>query len=211
MAPEFQWITAPATPTHPHGIAIWQTYDPSSKADLSASALIADGQLIFIDPVPLDTSALLELTTLAKPTAVVLTNGNHERAAAEYALRYNIPIHAPRPAIPEYTFETVEAFDDGATLPGGLRAITLHGGPEGESALYLNKDGGILFVGDALINVAAWGFIPLPDKYCLDPKALHRSLQKLGDLPLEKIIFAHGEPFISKSKERLQTLLSTLA
>ena len=61
----------------------WQTYAPAVKSDLSCCALRVGGRLVFVDPIPLAKAALADLVADAPPALIVLTNGNHARAAAE--------------------------------------------------------------------------------------------------------------------------------
>jgi hypothetical protein len=58
-------------------------------------------------------------------------------------------------------------------------------------------------VGEALINVAPYGFSMLPEKYCEDAKRGRVSLRKLPRYPVEVLVFAHGLPIVSGAAERL--------
>lgn len=208
MTDEFHWLPLAAPLT---GAAVWQAFDKECRVDLTSSAFVIDGALYFIDPIPLAPEALAELSESGVPAAVIVTNGNHERAAATFARRFGIPIYAPREATPEFESPQAQAatqYDDGALLPGGFRAIRLSGGPAGESALYHEAAGGCLIVGDALINLSTTDFSLLPDKYCLAPKELLRSLQMLAALPIEKLFLAHGLPITERATARLKALLS---
>ena len=62
------------------------------KTELCASAIVTGEGLLFVDPIPLAAEALAELTEIAPPHAIVLTNGNHWRAAAEYRERFGVPV-----------------------------------------------------------------------------------------------------------------------
>lgn len=206
MSAEHQWIEVSPNAA----FAVWAHYDPEVKADLGATAVVSNGELVFIDPVPLAPAALEEISAKGTPKAVVLTNGNHERSAADYAARFGIPIHAPREALPEFTLKEVQPYDAGAELPGNLRAIPLTGGGAGETALY-HAESGSLIIGDAILNAEGWGFCVLPKKYCSDHKALEQSLKKeLPQLSLEKLFFAHGNPIVQNAQEKLAGLLASL-
>jgi glyoxylase-like metal-dependent hydrolase (beta-lactamase superfamily II) len=63
-----------------------------------------------------------------------------------------------------------------------------------------------LVVGDALINLAPHGLMPLPDKYCTDPAKLKTSLRRLLDLPIRRIFFAHGDPILQDGTGRIHQL-----
>jgi glyoxylase-like metal-dependent hydrolase (beta-lactamase superfamily II) len=208
-ADEFQWITRNGDA----GLAFWQAYDPSVKVELSCSALQIGGKLIFIDPIPLVESALEELTSSATPAAVVVTSANHERAAAWYAKRFGIPVYAPAETRPEFeaSLPTMQPFEDGEIILDVLRAIALPGGANGETAFYWPGLGGVLIIGDALINLDATGFDFLPDKYCNDARRLRETARKQLHFPLglRIIAFAHGAPMVTSAKERLDTLIGS--
>ncbi len=174
------------------GLYCWQAYDPSVKADLWSTALRLGEALVFIDPIPLE--PLAELGAGLQPAAVIVTNGNHGRAAVRYGEMFNIPV---------ITHADVA---DGGTVLDELTIIHLPGNGAGEIAVHSRQGGGILTVGDALIHLDALEF--LPAKYCEQPKLARASLQKLLRFPCEVMTFAHGMPIPSGAGKRLRELLS---
>ena len=203
-ASAFRWL-------HPlkdgNGIACWEVYDPESKVDLHATALCMDGNLYFVDPVPLAGGALETLCEAGAPTGVILTNGNHQRATTEYVEAFSIPVMAHVGAAPELTVPVDYLFGDGAMLMGELAVIALPGGAPGESTFYWEDLGGVLIVGDALINLSQTGLIPLPEKYCEDAAQLRQSLARLLPFRVETALFAHGFPLGPNAGAVLQPLL----
>ncbi len=187
-------------------VAIWQAFDPAVKTDLFSTALLTASGLIFIDPIPLEKTALAELTASAKPGAIVLTNGNHARAAAKFRTRFSIPIFAHADAIPTLGISVDREISVGSEIVPGLATIAIPGAGPGEIALHWENH--LVAVGDALINVEPHGFTFLPDKYCTDPKSMRRSLQKLLRCEFEILTFAHGLPLTSRARPRLENLLA---
>lgn len=166
----------------------WEAYDPASKVDLSASAIITPAGLCFVDPIPLRETALRELLTTAQtaPAGIFLTNANHGRASEDFRRALGIPVFT------------------GEAPPPGLTVIPLPGAAPGEAALH-GRD--LLIVGDALINLASHPFSLLPDKYCEDPAELRRSLARLLDIEFSRLLFAHGTPVMTGARARLAALL----
>jgi glyoxylase-like metal-dependent hydrolase (beta-lactamase superfamily II) len=187
------------------GLHFWQAYEPAVKADLSCCARQTARGLVFIDPIPLASEALAELTATAKPAAIILTSGNHARNATDYRTRYSIPIYAHADASAELGMIPDHLVADGETVLDDLTVITLPGAAAGEIALF---GGDILHVGDALIHLPPLGFGLLPDKYCADPRELRRSLGKLLRFPFEVLTFAHGLPIVAHARQRLSELLA---
>jgi hypothetical protein len=186
-------------------LVFWQAYEPAVKCDLSCCARIFGKEFVFIDPIPLAPDALDELTALATPAAIVLTNGNHARAAAVFRERFSIPIHAHRDAGAELGLAIDHALTEGGAAPGGLAVVEIPGAPAGEIALHA---GGIMHAGDALIHLEPLGFALLPEKYCADARTMRASLGKLLRFDFELLTFAHGLPLVSQARRRLEHLLA---
>lgn len=185
------------------GIFLWCFYDPSVKADLFSTALETDSGLYLIDPILLETEAMEQLTTRATVAGVIVTNENHERAAAEFALAFKVPIYL-NARLGEAT--KLAGVKNG--FPPGLSAVEIEGAPAGEIAIHLGEADGTMVIGDALINFEPYGFALLPPKYCTDAKLMRRSLAKLLDYSFERMFFAHGLPILTGARERLAQLLN---
>ena len=182
----------------------WQAYEPAVKCELSSCAMVTNEGLLLVDPIELAEPAFASLVNGRRPAAIVLTNGNHTRAAAIFRTRLGVPIFAAGNAdgleiVPDATAA------DGELLPGGMRVVTLPGAAPGEIALIGN---GAACIGDALINLPPEGFRILPAKYCSDPAALGNSLRKLLSYEFQVMTFAHGTPLIGEGPRRLEQLLA---
>ncbi len=188
------------------GLFFWQGYDAAVKADLCSTALQVGAELFFVDPIPLAKEALAELTGIATPAAVILTNGNHERAAENFRERFNIPVFAHENSRGEISLAMDEwLVGENVAIRAGLTAVHLPGAGTGEMALHAHRT---LVVGDALINLGQTGFAFLPDKYCANPKQLRESARRLLALDFDVMTFAHGLPIVADAKRRLKTLLT---
>jgi glyoxylase-like metal-dependent hydrolase (beta-lactamase superfamily II) len=182
--------------------AIWYTYDPTVKADLFSTALSARNELTVVDPIALPSPYRIELESLGRVATIVVTNANHLRDTLNFS--YSASIFAPPELNAELTHNHV--LFDGLQV-GPFRAIKIDGAADGEFALYHPHDGGTLIVGDALINFEPHGFDLLPKKYCTSQKRMIRSLRRLLDLDFNRIFFAHGNPIVTRARERLASLL----
>lgn len=189
------------------GVFIWQAYDRSVKTDLSSAAVVIGAELVFIDPIPLKKRELAKLAQAYRPSSIVLTNGNHARAAEAFREEFQVPIVASEAACGPLGLEVDQIVKEEAPVLGELQVIELPGFGEGEIALYREGAGGLMIVGDALINVESHGFIPLPEKYCQDARQGKSSLEKLLQFRFGALIFAHGLPIVSQARSRLESLL----
>ncbi len=189
------------------GIFIWRFYDPSVKAELFSTGLATKGGTCLIDPIPLTPEAIDTLATQAGIKGIVVTNENHERAAAQFSGKFEVPVFL-HPALLDTTKSFKEtALQDRRAFSPGLVAVEIEGGPVGEMAVHSETNGGSMIIGDALINFDPFGFALLPSKYCSNAKLMRRSLSKLLDYPFERIFFAHGTPILSRAHQRLEELL----
>jgi hypothetical protein len=172
------------------GVFLWRAYDPSVKTELFSSGLASSSGTYLFDPIPLDAHAAAPLTNVA---AVIQTNENHKRSADEFAKQFQVPIYSA----------------GSAAFPPELTVISIEGAAPGEIAVHSEMAGGVIVIGDALINFDPYGFAFLPAKYCTDQKLMRRSLSQLMEFSFERMLFAHGTPIQSKARQRLESLLKS--
>ena len=182
----------------------WQAFEPAVKCDLSSCALDGADGLVFMDPIELSEPALARLLHRRKPGAIILTNGNHTRAAGELRARLGVKVFAGADAI-GLDIVADATLAGGQIAPGGMEIITLPGAGPGEIALV---GGGVACVGDALIHLPPEGLRFLPDKYCADPDQMRHSLRKLLSYQFQIMTFAHGAPLVGTARRQLEQLLA---
>lgn len=182
------------------GVFWWHGFNPDCKTECSSTAINTPEGLVLIDPLRLEDQAVTRLVGVGTVAAILLTNGNHERASVDEKKRHGVPLYAPEEARDEV--EADHWVSAGDVLFQSVRALALPGGGPGETA-YLAS--GALILGDALIHLNALEI--LPDKYCRDPKQLRKSLQTLVPLTYEVACFAHGAPLGSDARTQINRLL----
>jgi hypothetical protein len=191
-------------------LAVWHAYDPAVKAELYSTCLTTTGGGIYlIDPIPLQKRALDQLIGSSGVAGIIVTNSNHQRAAAQLAQECAVPIFAHRKAFPNDQLSSLRTIADGEEICEGFRVIGIEGAPPGELVLHYTGHGGMLIIGDALINFEPHGFAFLPAKYCSNQNQMRRSLRKLLDYKAERMFFAHGMPILTGASKRLEDLLDS--
>jgi len=162
------------------------------------------GPWVVFDPIPLVDPVFEGLLAEAPVEAIVLTNGNHERAAAIWRDRCRCPVWGP--AGGDWLMSDVRPASAEGQGPQGWRPVSLPGGVAGETAWRLDSADLVVF-GDAIVNLASRGLDLLPDKYCTSPWELRASLGRLLEVDFETALFAHGEPLPARAADQIRGLL----
>jgi len=187
----------------------------------AAMHIVKEGnEVIVIDPFVLPDAEKEALEQLGKPTAILLTTTFHVRDAEQYRSRYGAKVFANRAAVPKLGIPVDEAFGDGDSLPGNLKAIEMTGTSPGETILQHNLEKSGLITGDALFNlqkgetnavIRLLGFRenlnPMPKLIIKDKKRAAEAYQRLLDYDFDQILVSHGAPILSGAKEQLRAML----
>jgi len=181
------------------GVREWSFHSPEHKVELTAHAVEAGDGSIVVDPIG-DPAAW----TGGSPVSIVLTNGNHERAAAGWGRRFKCPVWIPGGF--ESPLDGARRFGPGESPVGGWETVALDGGGPGETAFRIPALDLVVF-GDALVNLPGHGLGILPDKYCGDPARLRDALRRLVARPFSRAVFAHGAPLPADASVRIAALL----
>jgi glyoxylase-like metal-dependent hydrolase (beta-lactamase superfamily II) len=200
QAAEFQMLS--------DAVCVWSVYEPAVKCEIGCAALKAGGGWVVIDPVPLSQASWEELLADAPLRAILLTNGNHARDAANLRKRHKVPIVTA----PETRRDIDELRPDVTLLPNeqlyGIVALAIPGATPGETAFYAKS--GVMALGDAVINVnTERGLEFLPDKYCANAEQNRESLRKLLNFDFHTLTLAHGAPVVDRAKDKLAALLNS--
>jgi glyoxylase-like metal-dependent hydrolase (beta-lactamase superfamily II) len=140
-----------------------------------------DGEIVLIDPfLPPDDS----FDPGGRPVCVLLTQGAHYRGTADFITRYGAPVWAPRRAVwrkrpnPATTTE----------LPRGVEALELDGEPQ--QVLFFIREHSTLVSGDVLTGRDGVMHVFVDEA---DRERLLDSLERLAELPIERVIVPHCE------------------
>lgn len=185
----------------------WASFHTQWKVDFNSYALRTPEGLVLIDPSLPAPAVLKQLEALGEFAAIVLTNAHHDRDSDALRKRYGVQIYANEKAQSDCDTKIDVLAMDGEKLPGGLKTMFLPGVTTGEMALFAKDHGGILLIGDALLNTPEKGLQLLPDQYIEDKKQARASLQKLVELNFKIATFAHGDPIRSDAKKAIAGFL----
>jgi glyoxylase-like metal-dependent hydrolase (beta-lactamase superfamily II) len=187
------------------GVWMWSVYSEEKALDFNGY-LIQTGpnESIIVDPPCAGPEVLDGMTPLPDPRLIIITNRDHERAAADFKQRFGIPVAAPELDAPLMEIHPDRTYRDGEGFSGGWRAIHLENQKSpGESALY-NPDRKLLVLGDVLIGKPFQQLSMLPDDKYADPQAALRGLQRLAGLDVEGVLVCDGDPVFRCAADMLQ-------
>jgi glyoxylase-like metal-dependent hydrolase (beta-lactamase superfamily II) len=170
--------------------------------------------VVLIDPLvpPEDTDRFLselerDVERAARPVVVLLTVFWHERSAPELAERFAAPIWSDGRTAHRHEVPPTHTYGPGQTLPGGVLALDAHG--RNECLLWIERHG-TLVAGDILQGTRGGGLRLCPDDWLhphMEASEVRRSLRALLELPVERVLVAHGEPVLENARRELERAL----
>ena len=95
-------------------------------------------------------------------------------------------------------------------LPGGVQTFAI--APLGETVVWITSQR-TLVIGDAIIGVSGGGLRVCPDSWLdygpdpVTPAELREYLRPLLELPVERVLVAHGEPVLERGHAALEQAL----
>jgi len=185
----------------------WSSFHAQWKIDFNSYALKTPEGVVFVDPMKPAPEVIEKLEALGEPLAIFLTNENHDRDADWFRKRYEIQVYAHEKAKADCDTKIDVLVLDGEKLPGGARVIPLPGTAAGSVAFHARQSGGIVLIGDALMNISGKGLALLPAQYLEDKTQALQSLHELLDLNFKIATFAHGDPLVKDAKKQIAKFL----
>jgi glyoxylase-like metal-dependent hydrolase (beta-lactamase superfamily II) len=140
-----------------------------------------DEEIVLIDPfLPPDDS----FDPGDKPVRVLITQGAHHRGTPDFVKRYGASVWAP----PKALWRKIRNPSTTEELPRGIEALELDGEPQ--QVLFWIPEHATLVSGDVLSGRGE--VVVFVDD--ADREPLLASLERIADLPIERLIRPHGRP-----------------
>jgi glyoxylase-like metal-dependent hydrolase (beta-lactamase superfamily II) len=149
------------------GLYCWSWFSDEKGYDFNGYFLVSGGEKVMIDPPPLSPEDWNHVNRLGPPTSILITNRDHLREAPGLRSRFSCRILIHENDAVLIDIKPDGTFKGGDRLPGELVAVPVPDNKSpGETAFLLERDHGILFLGDALIgNPQGELNLMKPDKY----------------------------------------------
>jgi uncharacterized cupin superfamily protein/glyoxylase-like metal-dependent hydrolase (beta-lactamase superfamily II) len=192
-------------PTILPGVATWSRWQADRAMFFNAWFVAGEGGNMVVDPLEPDAEDLAFIDERGLD-AVVITNRDHERSAALFAQRYNVPVIAALPDASEMAVTVTRTVAHGETL-FGWRVIGLDGfKTPGEFALF-HRASRSAITGDAFWGVPAGAVRLMPDEKLEDPARAALSARQLLALGVRHLLVGDGMPIFNGAWDALLDML----
>ncbi len=188
------------------GFYLYRAWDGSAKRPMTSHVIVDNARIVLIDPLELSEKDLQEIGQLGVMDCICLTSHHHLRFTPQLRKKFNVRIYAHASVGPEIRIHVDKTFDDLDLLPGDLTAIHIPGASPTETAFFLDKGGGVMIVGNALVRARDLDFPS--GKLCQDPIQNRESLRKLLIYEFKTLCFGHGEPMHGYPRAALRNLMA---
>jgi hypothetical protein len=183
----------------------WSQFSEEKQLDFNGHFIISGEQRVLIDPPPLSDDDLAFIRRQGPVTAIILTNRDHVREADRCRAIFQTRILAPEQDAPLMEIAVDGTFAHGDRLAGGLLAVHIPDGKSpGESALLLERNGGIVVLGDALIGKPPGALNLLPPEKFADPKKAKTGVKTLLGYAFDTVLVGDGASILVGGKEAVQ-------
>lgn len=194
----------------------WHPTRDDFGREVGSYALVADGDLLLVDPLVLDddaTAAVDALVADARKIYILITIGYHVRSAADLAPRYDATVHGPpqaRKRLADAGVRFTQLEPGGAPGPHGVLAHAIGKPRRGETPLFFPTHGALAF-GDAVVATPAgelrmWSFdADEPSRRAFYRDRFAPTLQPLVDLEPQHVLVTHGEPVLDDGAAALRS------
>jgi glyoxylase-like metal-dependent hydrolase (beta-lactamase superfamily II) len=187
------------------GVYHWKALHPKIGIEVS-SFYVADSATL-IDPM-LPAEGVEWFRAVGEPERIVLTNRHHYRQSDQFRAAFGCPVLCHEAGLHEFEDgPEVQGFRFGDELAPRVTALELGAICPEDTALHLDADGGMLTFADGLVNYEGLGFVSDPllgDDPAEVKRGLRASLRRLLDHEFDALLFAHGDPLMSRGKEALR-------
>jgi glyoxylase-like metal-dependent hydrolase (beta-lactamase superfamily II) len=171
------------------GLFYYTIDDERIKTQSNAYAVVADGRVALVDPLPLDPAAIARLGRIE---TVLIGTPSHQRSAWTYRREHKAKVYAPE-GWSDLEEKPDGTFKEGDALPGGLRPLHAAGPNKAHYAFHLDRKPGVLLCTD-LWHATPRGVEFLPDKYMNDATRARDSARRLLEVNFDILCFGHGDP-----------------
>ncbi len=167
---------------------------------------------VLIDPLLHSPRGIEWLGEHGPPKHIILTNRLHSRHSAQLVAAFNCKVWVNRKGLSHLAPSLkARSFDDGDTLPGGIRAFEIGILCPDESAIVIAKARAAA-VADGVVRRGNGPLTFVPDDLLVDDprdaprvkRGLKAAYARLADEPWDHLLMAHGNPWMNDGRDALR-------
>jgi glyoxylase-like metal-dependent hydrolase (beta-lactamase superfamily II) len=187
------------------GVYRWSVWNEPRKLWFNSYRLRVGDVEVVVDPLPMSADIERALSP-SPPTICVITNRDHQRAAAALRVKFGARLLVPRSDADAIDLFHDGVLDDGDIVADELRVVAVAGGKTpGELALFWPARR-MLIIGDAAIGRPAGSLSMLPDDKFADIAAARAGVAALAALDPEIILVGDGDSLLTGGAAALAAL-----
>jgi len=197
---------------HRSDLFAWAAFDEARNLDFNGHLLVQHGGAnVAFDPMTLSAHDVEHIDRLGGVDAVMISNADHVRAAADVAARWGARIAAPaaEEAHPDLADLAVDTWLQPDDVHHGVTCLWMQGSKTRGELAFLMPGGDTLLTGDLVRGQRAGALNLLPAAKLRDRAAAVGSVARLAELPgLEAVLVGDGQSIFRDGAARLRELVT---
>jgi uncharacterized cupin superfamily protein len=192
------------------GIAMWWRWQPDRAVNFNSWLVTGEAGSFVVDPLEPDDAEVFVRCRAAGVRAVVITNRDHERAAARFARELGAQVIAPAADAAQLGVAVDRTVVNGDDI-FGWRVLVLDGyKTPGEMVLYSRKLRAAIS-GDAFWGTPAGALRLMPDEKLADPARAILSARRVRALCIDHLLVGDGAPVFGDAQRALSAMIAARA
>jgi uncharacterized cupin superfamily protein/glyoxylase-like metal-dependent hydrolase (beta-lactamase superfamily II) len=189
---------------------MWWRWQPDRGVNFNSWLVRGDAGSFVVDPLEPDDDAVLARCRAADVRAVVITNRDHERAAARFAGELGAPVIAAAADAPQLGVGVDRTVVDGDEI-FGWRVLVLDGYKTPGEMVLFSAERRAAISGDAFWGAPAGALRLMPDEKLADPARAVLSARRVRALPIDHLLVGDGAPVFGNAVGALSALIAARA
>lgn len=186
---------------------MWWRWQPDRGVNFNSWLVSGDAGSFVVDPLEPEDEGVFARCRSAGVRAVVVTNRDHERAAARFARELEVPVIAPAADAAQLKVSVDRSVVDGDDV-FGWRVLVLDGyKTPGEMVLY-SRARRAAISGDAFWGTPAGALRLMPDEKLADPTRAILSARRVRALEIDHLLVGDGAPLFGDARRALSALIA---
>jgi uncharacterized cupin superfamily protein len=192
------------------GVAMWSRWQPDRGLNFNSWLVRGSAGTFIVDPLEPDDDDVLVACRAAQPLAIVITNRDHERAAARFARECNVPVIASAADASSLGLAVDRTVNDGDEL-FGWRVLVLDGYKTPGEMVLFSASRRAAISGDAFWGAPAGALRLMPDEKLADPVRAILAARRLRALPIDHLLVGDGQPIFGNAQAALGAMIDARA